>query len=331
MHKGQILLFSLFSFRAFVIKFIVCVPIFLTVHLIFVSCVSNANVSNPVSGAFIVRQLSDYCPSLKNSPGDTAVYVLDSGKPGARMLLVAGTHGNEIGGIRAAEFIAEHVLVERGCIFVIPRLNAPGVKAGSRLVPPEDQGQPDPDLYTPPEGSSVYTGTEQRNIDRSYPGTEYGGTAQIIALAVMRLLVSENIEIAIDLHEASPSSPMAWNIVANPKNVQAAALAVFDLEEKGISMNLEESAPKMDGLSHKEWGDRTQAMSFLIETANPAQADYPSADEENDSRYALSRRIAIQLETIRLLVARCNEALSAPLVFSGIPEYAEQDDHTQGR
>jgi len=303
----------------------------LAVNVIFLSCVSNANVSNSDSGAFVVRQLSNYCPSLKNSSGDTAVYVLDSGKPGARMLLVAGTHGNEIGGIRAAEFFAEHALVEKGCVFVIPRLNAPGVKAGSRLVPPESQGQPDLDLYTPPEGASVYAGMEQRNIDRSYPGTEFAGTAQKIALAVMRLLVTENIEIAVDMHEASPSSPMAWNIVANPKNVQAAALTVFDLEEKGISMNLEESAPKMDGLSHKEWGDRTQAMSFLIETANPAQADNQSADEENDSRYALNRRVAIQLETIRLLVDRCNEKLSAPLVYSGISEYAEQNDHAQER
>ena len=297
------------------------------VNLVFLSCVSNFAVqkaSNSAgNGTAAVRRLSDYCTSLQNNPADTAVYVLDSGKSGANLLLVAGAHGNEIAGIRAAEFFAEHAQIERGRVFVIPRLNVSGVLAGARLVQPEIQGEPDPDVYIPPEGRTLYAGMEQRNINRSYPGTEYAGVTQKIALAVMQLLVSENIDIAIDMHEAGLSSNMAWTIVANPKNVQIAALAVLDLEEEGIPMHLEASAPDMDGLSHKEWGDRTRAMSFLIETANPAQDDAVLPDELNDSRYSLDRRVAIQLETIRLLAARCNEVLPAAFVYSGIGEYAQ--------
>ena len=300
---------------------------FLMVNVVFLSCVSNFTASRSSNstdfGTVIVRRLSDYCPSLRNNPADTAVYVLDSGKSGANLLLVAGAHGNEIAGIRAADFFAEHALIERGRVFVIPRLNVSGVSAGTRLVQPENQGEPDPDVYIPPDGSTPYAGMERRNINRSYPGTEYAGVTQKIALAVMQLLISENIDIAIDMHEASLSSNMAWTIVSNPKNVQIAALAVLDLEEKGIPMHLEASAPNMDGLSHKEWGDRTQAMSFLIETANPAQETNVLSDELNDSRYSLDRRVAIQLETIRLLTARCNEVLPAALVYSGIGEYAQ--------
>jgi len=239
------------------------------------------------------------------------------------MLLVAGTHGNEIAGIHAAELFLALAYVERGKVFVIPRLNNSGVLAGNRLVQPEHQGQDDPGWFTPPEGVTRYAGAEQRNINRSYPGSVEGGLAQKIALAVMRLLVYENIDIAIDMHEARPSSAIAWAVISNPKNVDVAALAVLDLEEKGISMLLEVSPPDMDGLSHKEWGNRTQAMAFLIETANPAQENNPSPALLNDPRYALDRRAAIQLETVRAIVSRSNEALAAPLIFSGIPVYRQ--------
>ena len=293
----------------------------------FLSCLGNLAVPNPpVSGKgriAALRQLSDYCPSLKNTPGDTAVYVLNSGEPGANLLLAAGTHGNETAGIHAAEFFVELARVEKGCVFVIPRLNNPGVASGSRLVPVDYQGQSDPEQYTPPEGITIYAGMEQRNIDRSYPGTKHAGLAQKIALAVMNLLITENIEIAIDMHEAKPGSDLAWCIVSNPKNVSLAALAVLDLEEKGIRMHLDASPPNMDGLSHREWGNRTRAMAFLIETVNPAQADTPLPDEINNPQYTLSRRSAIHLETVRSLVSRCNEALSMPLVYSGIPDYSQ--------
>ena len=302
---------------------------FLVITFLLFSCAGNSDgkyrgsVPFVSAGGGIARQLSEYSPSLKGTSGDTAVYVFDSGKPGATMLLVGGTHGNETAGIRAAELFAALVHVESGCVFVIPRLNNSGASAGIRLVQAEDQNQGDPDWFTPPDGRARYDGIERRNINRSYPGTEQAGLAQKVALAVMNLLVRENIDIAIDMHEARPSSDLAWTIVANPKNVHLAALAVLDLEEKNILMHLDVSPPEMDGLSHKEWGNRTQAMAFLIETVNPAQADNPSLDELNDPRYALDRRAAIHLETVRTIVSLSNETLPLPLVFSGIPEYSE--------
>jgi len=294
--------------------------------LTLLSCRSNTALKTSIfidRDKITIRQLSFYCPSLKNTPGDTPVYKLDSGESGAKLLIVAGTHGNEIAGIKAAEFFIKNVRVERGSVFVIPYLNKSGITGGNRLVLLKHQELPDPGLYIPPEGLSEYPGVEQRNINRSYPGTEHAGLAQKIAFAVMRLLINEQIDIAIDLHEAQPGSDLAWSIVANPKNVHIAALAVIDLDEKSIPMHLDKSPSNMDGLSHKEWGDRTGALSFLIETVNPAQASIPSRDKIRDPKYALERRVAIQLETIRLLVERCNEELNSPLVYSGIPEYSE--------
>jgi hypothetical protein len=64
----------------------------LAISFALLSCGKNLPADKP-SGSSAVRHLSDYCPSLKNTPGDTEVYVLDSGKDGVSLLLAAGTHG----------------------------------------------------------------------------------------------------------------------------------------------------------------------------------------------------------------------------------------------
>jgi len=269
-----------------------------------------------------VRMLSHYLPSLLNNPGDTVVYVLESGMPGPNMLIVAGAHGAEIAGIHAAEFFVEQALVETGKVFVIPHLNRPGIIAGTRHIPLEYQGQPDPEFYIPPGGATtVFPGIEQRNINRAYPGCENVGLAQLIALAVMNILFIENIDIAIDLHEAGPLSNLAWMIISHPESVHIAAGAILDLEERGIILGLDVSTDQA-GLSHREWGDRTNAFAFLTETANPHQDPNPALFLDNPN-YFLERRVAIQLEMIRHLVANSNRFLPYPLIFSGIPEHKE--------
>jgi predicted deacylase len=292
--------------------------------------------------------LSDYLGALKNTPGDSAVYVLDSGRPGANMLIIAGTHGNEIAGIMAAVMFVEHASAEAGRIIVIPCLNRPGIFAGgknggasarlsiqtprgpryfplgTRLVPAEYQGQDDPPAYFAPDSATELPGYEQRNINRAYPGTEEAGLAQKIARAVMNILETENINIAIDLHEAGPASSVAWHIVANPKNADIAALAILDLEEKNITMHIEASPSEMKGLSHREWGDRSNAAAFLVETVNPAQGDNPAPppDPVHDPAFPLWRRVAVQLEAIRAIAENSKEKLSLPVEYSGLPDYA---------
>jgi hypothetical protein len=291
-----------------------------------------------------VGQLSDYCPSLKNN-GDAAIYILDSGRKGANLLITAGAHGNEIAGIMAALLLVEHAVAEGGRIFIVPYLNMTGIFSGNaepvilqtpsgprgfpygtRLVPPERQGREDAEWYVSPLGEGKYPGYEQRNINRAYPGTEDAGLAQKIALAIMRLLQDEKIDIAIDLHEAGTTSAIGWHIISNPKNVHIAALAVLDLEEKNISMHIDSSPVNMQGLSHKEWGDRSNAMAFLIETVNPGQGDSAPPhliDQVFDERYPLWKRVAVHLETIQALVHNANETFPLPVVYGGTPDYQD--------
>ena len=47
------------------------------------------------AGVTAVKLLSDYFPGLKGSPGDTEVYLLDSGQPGGTVLILGGTHPND--------------------------------------------------------------------------------------------------------------------------------------------------------------------------------------------------------------------------------------------
>jgi len=287
------------------------------------SCLSNQieiGHENFTGSEAAIRQLSYYLPSLRNTPVDTYVYILDSGKPGASLLLVGGTHGNEIAGIRAAEIFIERAVIEAGRVYIIPRLNILGVAIESRLIPIEHLERMNPEIFIPPGGITQYPGTEQRNINRSYPGAEDEGFAQLIALAIMNLLYIEAIDIAIDLHEARPSSDLAWTLIAHQKNVEIAALAILDLSDEGINLSLDLSPPN-DGFSHREWGNRTQASAFLIETANPLQDPNPHLYME-DPHYSLERRIEIQLRTINAIVRRANEIMPMPLYFS-LPSFTE--------
>jgi len=292
--------------------------------------------------------LSDYEPSLRDGPGDSRVFVLDSGKPGATMLVVAGTHANEIAGMTAATVLVERAVPAEGRLIVVPKLNSSGLsyvdganprpswirveavsgtrylKYGARLVHPAHQGRPDPERYAHPGSRESLPGEEQRNINRAYPGYEDGPLAQRVALAVMRILERERVDVAVDMHEARPSSKLKWIIVANPKNLDIAVNVVFDLEDKGIDLKLDRSSDEFRGLSHREWGDGSAAAAFLVETPNPAQESDPGlvVDQLRDPLFPLWKRVGAHLEALSSIAANYSASSGAKAVrFEGAPDY----------
>jgi len=291
---------------------------------------------NPVLANTAVKMLSDYLPSLAGGPGDSPVYIIEGAQPGGTAFICAGTHGNEIAGVVAAVLLAERAKVFRGRVIVLPRANrsaasypdperpgppsiriaTPGGERifayGARRTWPGDEGRTDPPSYTHPDSKLPLDGSEVRNLDRTYPGSAEGGLTARIAYAIVRVLEVENVDIAFDLHEANPESKLAWIIVANPKNVDIAAMAALGLEEHGVRMALDTSAEEPRGLSHREWGDRTKAKAFLIETPNPAQVYPPlSGDPANDPILPLGRRVAVQLSSIAEIIAAYNDEVSS--------------------
>jgi len=270
--------------------------------------------------------LSDYFPNLRGTPGDTRVYILDSGVPGGTALVLGGTHGNEIAAIMAAVVLVERALPVKGRLIVIPHANNANIdypdprypnqpslitiqglgglerqfRCGARLTNPRYQG-PDPEEYVNPSGAT-FAGYEARNLNRCYPGRPDGTLTEQIAYAIIQLIIKENVDIVIDLHEAGVSSRLANALVSHPRGLEIAAAAVIELEISGINMKLEQSREEFRGLSHREIGDHTQALSFLLETPNPGQGK-EGGDPVNDPAHPLYARVGVHLECIQTVLS----------------------------
>lgn len=252
-----------------------------------------------------VKMLSDYNPELKGTNGDTAIYVLDSGKPGASFLIMGGTHPTEPAGLLAAVIIVENAIPTEGRLFVIPHANNSGFSTcepglghipyfhlktssgntryfryGNRGSNPVDQF-PDPDMYLHyPSGQSL-AADEIRNLDRAHPGNPHGLLTQQIAWGLNRLCWEENVDMVIDHHEAPPEKPLVNAICVHQKGIDLTSMMAMDLEEQGIRMRVEISPIPLHGFTHREFGDYTPAIAFLSETPNPSQGSARGAVTES--------------------------------------------------
>ena len=245
-------------------------------------------------GVAAVHKLSRWFPALAGTNGDTDVYVLDSGRPGATALVLGGTHGNEPAGYMTAILIVENAAPASGRLLVVPHANrsslthtdyqeasprvlefqgASGRRAfryGSRATNPVDQW-PDPDIYVHAASGQQLSGAETRNLNRAYPGRPDGTFTERIAYAIASLIRAERVDFVIDLHEASPEYPVVNAIVAHERAMPVASAAVLNLEFDDIKIGLEPSPKNLRGLSHRELGDATEALAMLCETSNVSQ------------------------------------------------------------
>ena len=304
----------------------------------------------PGYGVTGIGWLSDYHAPLRGTPVDTRVYYMDSGQPGPTVVIVGGTHSNEIAGISAALLIVERAEVTKGRLIVIPYANSSGASItdtirtqigswsvetisgirtfpyGDRRTSLEHQG-PDPEVFFHYPTGYELDPSEARNLNRNHPGKPDGTLTQQLAYAYTQLIKAENADIAVDMHEAGVESRLANMLIANPKNMDLAVLAVVELEYQGIKMNLEHSSEEFRGLSHREWGDHTQAAAYLIETPNPGQSPETYSDEEvdvvNDPTYPLAKRVATQIATIEAIFSAHEMGYGERLEWKNLPSNAE--------
>ena len=256
----------------------------------------NLRENDPIHrgpGVTEIRQLSDYFPGIRNTNGDTPVYIMKGEAPGGATLVLGGTHPNEPASHITAVCLIELCLPRTGTLIVIPRANnsafthndpqeanpqsfAIGKRSfrfGSRSTNPIDQW-PDPEVYRHHPSGQKLSGSETRNLNRSYPGKPDGSLTEKVAFAIMQVMEQEHVDIAFDLHEASPEYPVINAIVTHPISFDLSAEAVLYLQMEGIEFNLEPSPENFRGLSHREWGDALQISSILMESANPVQGRY---------------------------------------------------------
>lgn len=317
------------------------------------------------------KMLSDYNPNLAGTPGDTEVLVFEGEEPGGTLLIVGGSHGDEAAGPATALIFAENAKVTQGRLIVIPFANRSGythtlpqeghpasyviptpqgdrvIKFGSRLTNPIHQW-PDPTVYVQQVDGQKLAGTEARNLNRAFPGSENGSLTSQVAWAILELIKTENVDVAIDLHESSPEYPVNNAIVAHDRAMEMAVFASLDLYFEGVEIGIEPSPSGLRGLSHREWGDNTDVYAFLLESANPAQGRLRGKTNENlivggiDPMYVKSyergrlyvkypeagiplvERVARHTTTIQALANTFSEFYPDRRIFvDNIPSYAE--------
>ena len=193
---------------------------------------------------------------------------------------------------------------------------------GSRLTNPVHQW-PDPTIYVNPEspewletwhgvnccglspcsvnnpgpGGQTLSGVDSRNLNRAYPGDADGTLTEQIAHAILALIREEEVDLAMDYHEASPEYPTINVMVAHERASSLTAWAELGLSDDGIKIATETSSMRLRGLSHREWGDMSNALAVLFESACPSMGRLKGRTSEDqivagrDSSYARLDRI----------------------------------------
>lgn len=246
-----------------------------------------------------IQMLSDYYPGLKDSPGDTEIYIIKGKEEGGSMLVLGGTHPNEPSGVLGAVLLVEQAEVEAGTLYVIPRTNrsafthndategSPNAytigdrtfRYGSRATNPVHQW-PDPDVYIHASSGQKLSGSETRNLNRSYPGRPDGTLTEQVSYAITEMIKANDITVTVDFHEASPEYPVINATVSHERAMAIASTAVINMQLEGVDMGLEPSPMNLHGLTHRELGDYTNTYALLMETANPAQGRLRGATNE---------------------------------------------------
>ncbi len=244
-------------------------------------------------GVTRVLRLSEFLPSLKGTAGDTNVYVLEGREPGGAALFMAGTHPNEPAGIIAAMIIIENATVEKGTVYVIPTLNVsasretrPGdgyplyfdiptpwgekrFRMGNRDASPLDQW-PDPDVYIHYPEKQLLSFLDIRNTNRTWPGRPNGLLMERVTYAAMELIRKNQVGLAVDLHGAETMFPVTNCIVAPEKAAKIATMVSMTVKAvEGFDNHVEPSPQNFRGLSHREIGDYSDALPFLLEAPIP--------------------------------------------------------------
>ncbi|MBN2264405.1 MAG: succinylglutamate desuccinylase/aspartoacylase family protein, partial [Candidatus Aminicenantes bacterium] len=182
-------------------------------------------------GVARVATLGDYFAPLKGTVNDANVYVLEGRGPGGTVLLLGGTHPEEPAGRLAAWIFAENAELAAGRLLVIPSANRSAstvTRVGGAYPPdytiptawggqtfrmsdrwsnPLDQW-PDPEVYIHYPSRPELAYVDIRNLNRAFPGRPDGTLTERTCFAICELIRRENVDIAIDFHEAELQYPV---------------------------------------------------------------------------------------------------------------------------
>ncbi len=323
-------------------------------------------------GVTRVARLSDFGPGLSGTMADTWVYFLEGKEPGGKALLMSNTHANEPEGLLTGVIVIENAVVERGTLIVIPQFNhsasrntRPGdgyplyfgvetnwgrkkFRMGNRDASPLDQW-PDPDVYIHYPDRQLLSYIDTRNTNRTWPGRPDGPLMEKVTFAAMEIMRRDKIDLAIDIHGAETMFPVTNCIVAPDKSNRIATMTALTVKAKeGFDSHVEPSPGGFRGLSHREIGDYSETLPFLLEAPIPF-LDQPTGPKTemflldgkdpfllslakkqklfvpyDESGWPLEKRVgqhcSVTLEILRQYSRRNPER---SILVHGIPRYAE--------
>jgi predicted deacylase len=239
-----------------------------------------------------VRPLSAWFEGVRGTANDCNVYILDSGVPGATVLIVGGMHPEEPAGRLAAWLLAENAVVESGKLMVVLSANRSATtvtrvggayppdfaiatdwgeqtfRLGDRWSNPLDQW-PDPEVYIHYPSGQYLAWMDIRNMNRAWPGRPDGTLTERTTYAFMELIRKEGVDLFIDLHEAELQYPVISTVVAHEKGQELATYVSMMISDSEFNLGMEYSPATLHGLSHREVGDFSGAVSLLFEAPEP--------------------------------------------------------------
>ena len=261
-----------------------------------VSFYESRRLKEPVvlsDGVSKVIRLSTYFAPLQGTANDCNLYIFEGKEPGATLFILGGTHPEEPAGRLAAWLFAENAVMQKGRLIVALSANRSGTtvtrvggayppdfaiptawgeqtfRLGDRWSNPLDQW-PDPEVYIHYPSWQELAYLDIRNLNRCWPGRPDGTLTEKTAYAFMEMIRKEKVDIVIDLHEAELQYPVINTIVAHEKGEELATMISMTLTDmEGFKMGVEFSPKNLHGLSHREIGDHSDAISLLFEAPEP--------------------------------------------------------------
>lgn len=152
------------------------------------------------------------------------VLVAKGAEPGARVLLVAGVHGDELTPVATVHEVFRRLdpATLAGSVIAVVGVNRPGIDYVTREWPMNSLG------------------TTWVNPNRVFPGEENGNTAERQAWLVMERLIRGNVDVAVDMHTGGNGSDFALFIFAYAADPDSMALAeLFPVDQIKADPGLE--------------------------------------------------------------------------------------------
>jgi hypothetical protein len=248
-----------------------------------------------VTGPGVTRivKLSEYNPTIRGTVNDANLYVLEGREPGGTIFVFGGTHAEEPAGRLAAWLIVEQAVITRGRLIVALSANRSAstvtrpsaaypatytiptawggqtFRMGDRFTSPLDQW-PDPEVFIHYPSGQYLAYVDVRNLNRAFPGRPNGTLTERTTWAYMEMIRREQVDVAIDLHEAELQYPVINTIVTHQKGQELATMISMTLTDlEGFNIGTEFSPLNLHGLTHREIGDHSPAVSLLFEAPEP--------------------------------------------------------------